>query len=353
MARRVVIFGWAGSVHVQRWARGLVSRGYEVRVISLGDEPIDGIDTVILPRQGKFSYYLQASAAVKAARDFQPDIVHVHYAAGFGLWALKTGLRPVIVSAWGSDIVDLPNSFYYRRIVRKVLRGADHVTATSQMLKEATLEHIPGKDDSISVVPFGVNVPAEISPLPGGPVRLCFIKNHKWIYGPDLLLKALLEVRKQIPGVWLTMAGDGPVTAELKALAAQLGLDNCVDFPGFIPNERIHSFIAEHHMVVMPSLKEAFGVAALDAGAAGRSVIATTVGGLREVVRDGETGILIPAGEVEALVQAIIRLAGDVELMNKMGRAGHEFVKNNYTWDKSLDLMCELYERLIDEKEKA
>ncbi|MCK4573992.1 MAG: glycosyltransferase [candidate division Zixibacteria bacterium] len=350
--KRIVIIGWAESVHVGRWARGLAGRGYDVKIVSAGGAPVENIDTAVLPRGGGFSYLRHASAAAEQVRRFEPDLVHVHYAGGFGLCGMRAGVRPLVVSVWGSDIVDLPRSWPNRYLLKKLLRRADHITATSRMLKTATLAYMSGEDEKVSVVPFGINVPDSCPPLPEGPPRLCFMKKLRPLTGPDLLLKALAKAREKIDGISLTIAGDGPMTGELKQLTADLGLNDCVNFAGWIPNERIPDLLAEHHIMVMPSLKEAFGVAVLEANACGRPVITSDAGGIAEVVRDNETGIMTPAGDVDRLAQAIVKLAGDRELMSRMGRAGYEFVEQNYSWEKSLDMMTELYERLIHEKAK-
>ena len=349
--KRLVLFGWAGSVHIQRWARGLTSRGYRVKVISLGDEPINGIETINLPRVKKWSYLKYSAQAAREALAFKPNVIHAHYAAGFGLWLLKTKFHPIVVSVWGSDIVDLPSNLVYKQLIKRTLKKADIITATSNTLKTTTLKLDKNLASKIRVVPFGVDIPEKIIDLPmKSPVKICFIKNHKMIYGPDILLKALARVVKEIPDIKLRMAGEGPDTDKIKELILKLKLERNVDMVGFIDNNRIGEFISQHHFMVMPSLKEAFGVAVLDSGANGRAVIGSDAGGIPEVLVDGKTGIIVPKNNITLLAKAILELAQDLELTAKMGEAGYNFVKENYNWDKSLDKMCDLYEWLIYEK---
>ena len=167
------------------------------------------------------------------------------------------------------------------------------------------------------------------------------------IYGPDVLLRALSKVKKVIPDIVLNMAGEGEATTAITKMITDLGLEKNVHLVGFIENDQLYDFYSQQHLMIMPSHKEAFGVAAVEASACGRPVIATDVGGIPEVLVDGTTGLLIPKGDHERLAEAIIKLASDADLMNRMGRAGYDFVSANYSWDKSLDLMTELYERLI------
>lgn len=351
--KRIVIFGWAHSVHIQRWACGLTKRGYRIKVISLDGQPLPDIPTSILPRKSKWSYVTQAAVATKEARTFSPHLIHVHYAGGFGLWGLRLKFTPTIVSVWGADIIDLPANWFFRSLIKRVLQNATHVTATSNFLKEAALRLNPVTAQKITVIPFGVAVPDVIvSPPPTPPVKLCFVKAHRLKYGPEVLLRTLAQVKDVIPELSLSLAGEGELTANLKRLTSELGIAEKVKFVGFIPNTTIYEFIQQHHIMVMPSVmdSESFGVAALEAAACGRPVIASNIGGVPEVVVDGKTGILVPPQDIQKLSEAIINLAKDAKKREEMGQTGHRFVKEKYSWERSLDLMCDLYERLIREK---
>ncbi len=351
--RRIVLYTWSHRVHGQRWARGLSERGLDVRVVSHGGEKIPGIDTVIVPprkRWGKLSYIATARQAARAAVAFDPDLIHGHYAAGFGYWAWRTRIRPKVISVWGSDVVDFPNDPIRHWLLRTILLSADAVTATSDHLKRAATMLSKKLSDRTEVIPFGVEMPASVSPPPAEPpLRLCYIKGHHYIYGPDVLLKALAQVRQRGFDVTLTLAGQGEITGELKQLCTRLGLDRAVTFSGFIDNACIYDFLSEHHVMVMPSQQEAFGVAVLEAGAAGRPVIATDVGGIREVLRHEQTGLMVPPNDVGALADAIARMAQQPELRNNLGTGAREFVRSEFIWRRSLDLMIDLYERLIHE----
>jgi len=332
---------------------GLKERGFDIRLISLGGEPLHGTDSFCLPRKGRWSYFRQAGTAVRLAREFKPDLVHVHYAGGFGYWGTRCDFAPVLVSVWGADVVDLPRNPIQRFFIRRTLKRADRISATSEFLKQVSANLIPGVEQKISVIPFGVTVPDSVTPIPPPPARLCFIKAHRRKYGPDILLRAFAQVREQLPEIHLTMAGEGELTPELKRIASELGVERDVDFVGFVPNQRIYSLLQQHHMMVMPSVmeSESFGVAVLEASACARPVIASRVGGVSEVLKDGRTGLLLPAGDVETLAVAIIKLAQDRNMCERMGNAGREFVRTNYRWELSLDLMSSLYERLIHGKE--
>ena len=162
------------------------------------------------------------------------------------------------------------------------------------------------------------------------------------------MIKALAQVMKEIPDVELTIAGkENNYTGYLKKLVIENNLEKRVKFIGQINYENVYPFISEHHVMVMPSRFEGFGVAAAEASACSRAVIATNVGGIPEIIIDGKTGILVPPDDDKALADAILKLAKNTDHYDKMGREGHEFVQQHYQWEKSLDLMCELYEKVI------
>jgi glycosyltransferase involved in cell wall biosynthesis len=137
-----------------------------------------------------------------------------------------------------------------------------------------------------------------------------------------VLLRAFAAARKQIPGLRLDIAGRGPLEPALRALARELDLLDAVTFLGHV--SPIQSAIEQAAVVVVPSMGEGFGMVALEAMERARPVIAARIGGLGELVRDGETGVLVPPGEAEPLTEAIVRVAGDLDVARRMGDAGRQ-----------------------------
>ena len=165
--------------------------------------------------------------------------------------------------------------------------------------------------------------------------RLIPIKGH------DILLEALVEVRTVIPEVTLEVAGDGPLEGELAATVARLDLSDHVTFLGRVAQPAPVFERAE--LVVVPSLGEGFGMVALEAMERGRPVIASDVGGLPEIVADGETGLVVPSGDADALAEAMVALAGDLDRARAMGLAGRERALAEFTPERSAQRIEELY----------
>jgi glycosyltransferase involved in cell wall biosynthesis len=146
--------------------------------------------------------------------------------------------------------------------------------------------------------------------------RLIPIKGH------IVLMRAFAAAKQQLPELELEIAGRGPLEPALKALARELGITDSVRFLGQV--SPIQSAIERAAVVVVPSMGEGFGMVALEAMERARPVIAASIGGLGELVRDGETGVLVPAGEADPLRDAIVKLAGNLPLARAMGEAGRE-----------------------------
>jgi len=347
---RIVIFGWASSTHIIRWSKGLSDKNCEVKLVSLGGESIDGIETINFPRAARSSYIKYAKQAAFEAAKFNPDIVHLHYAGGFSYWGIKTKNIPLVVSVWGSDII-LPNSFFKNYYIKKVLKKANAIMATSNYLKKKVIDYYPKIAIKTEVIPFGVNIPSSTSDFPQpDTIKICFTKALKEIYGPDTLLHAIAIVRNYIPNLEVNLAGEGEMKSDLEKIIKDSNLESIVNLVGFINNSDIYEFIRKHHLLVMPSRQESFGVSALEASAVGRPVIATNVGGITEVVIDNKTGIIVKSNDIKELADAIIKLCSEPSRMVEMGQAGHEFVKNNYDWDNSLNRMISIYREILNEK---
>ena len=219
------------------------------------------------------------------------------------------------------------------------------------IIRNETIKLVSETKNKTEIIPFGVTLPNGIAEYPSdNKLKICFIKGFRKIYGSQILIDALKFVLEKNSDVELNLAGNLDDSSELKDMIELSGLSNKVNFVGFINHDKMYDFINQHHLMVMPSLKEGFGVAALEASVCGRPVIASNVGGIPEVIIDGETGILVPSENPIRLAEAIIKLGQDMNLIRKMGLAGYDFVKNNYDWELSLDKMCDLYERVSDVK---
>ena len=256
-------------------------------------------------------------AARRGARD--ADVVHAHWLFS-GLVALATR-KPYVVTLHGTDVEvarRLP------RLAQAVLRRAQVVISVSSALAEEA-RSLGARE--VRVIPNGVEIPPEAGEEVEPP-EVLFVGR----LSPE---KGILELVEAADGMPLVVAGDGPLR------------DRVPQALGFVPRPELDRLYARAAVVAVPSRREGFGLAAAEAAAWGKPVVAGDTGGLRDVVSDGETGVLVPPGDAGALRAALERLLGDRELRRRLGAAARERVRERFAWDAVIDATLRAYEDAV------
>lgn len=362
---KIVLLSGASSIHTVRWANGLLAAGHEVHVITqhpVVDPFAEGVALHLLPYRGILGYFLMVTAVRKLLRDIRPDIVNAHYASGYGTTARLVNHRPWLLSVWGSDVYDFPHkSPLHKWLVKKNLQAASQVASTSHCMADETRQLISGLTD-IAITPFGVDLAAYagIKPEPAeqkSRLIIGTVKTMKPKYGIDTLIEAFALLQKSLqskpdlvaPDIELRLVGGGEQTPELHALAQRLGIADKVNFVGRVPHTQVPQELAKLDIYVALSRldSESFGVAIIEAGAAGRPVVVSDAGGLPEVTVDGVTGFVVPRENPAAAAAAMERLVLDAKLRNQMGQAGQSHVGQHYSWDACVKTMLGVYQESI------
>jgi glycosyltransferase involved in cell wall biosynthesis len=256
-------------------------------------------------------------AARRASRD--ADLVHAHWLPA-GAVALTTG-KPFVVQLWGTD-VELARRA--KSLARRVLRRARLVICASNALADSARE-LGARE--VRVIPSGVDVPEEVAEE-AEPPEVLFAGR----LSPE---KGILELVEAANGMTLVVAGDGPLR------------DRVPGALGFVPHHALGPLYERAAVVAVPSHREGFGVVCAEAMAYGRPVVAGAVGGLLDLVADGETGLLVPPRDVPALREALERLIGDRELRRRMGEAARERVRSRFAWPAVTDATLAAYEEAL------
>jgi glycosyltransferase involved in cell wall biosynthesis len=352
---RVVYLADAPYIHTRRWVQHFARLGWDAHVISFRPARIDGAEVHYingLETIGKARYVVHARRVRALVAALRPDLVHALHLTSYGFLAGVANVQPSIVSVWGTDVLEAPDlTPLHRWITRYALRRAGAVTATGLRLAEATLPYMP-LAKPVSVIPYGVNLesflpvprPARERVTVGAVARLSPEK------GFDCLLRAVARLRDTGTRLDVLLAGDGPSRHALARLAADLRLEDRVRFLGDVAHDSVPDVLQQLDVFAMPSTWEGFGVSALEASAMELPVVASNIHGIPDVVADGETGILIPPADDDALAAAIARLAADAELRRTMGLAGRVFVEQRYRWQDNAALMERLYAEMLDRR---
>ncbi|MDV6316111.1 glycosyltransferase [Idiomarina sp. HP20-50] len=366
---RIALLAAASSIHTARWANGLSDQGHEVHVIS--QHPVkelfaNSVAMHLLPVRGTLGYFTMSSSVRNLLEKIRPDIVNAHYASGYGTTARLVNYSPWVLSVWGSDVYDFPHkSFLHKWLVRKNLLAADQVASTSRCMAEQTRKLAP-ELTNIEITPFGVSLEAfeDIQPISNDAKnRLVIgtIKSMKDVYGIDILIEAYANLVKRFQSrtdlsflqLELRLVGEGEKMSELKALGESLGVSDSVHFIGRVPHSQVPFELEKLDIFAALSRSESFGVAILEAGAAGRPVVVSNVGGLPEVTIDGITGSVVPSEDPKAAADALEKMVLDGKLRQQMGLEAQKHVKENYSWEACVHNMLTVYDKTINEFRKG
>jgi glycogen(starch) synthase len=260
---------------------------------------------------------LLASMALAARRAGRSaDLVHAHWLQSAGP-ALFAG-RPVVVTLHGSD-VELARRV--PAVARPLLRRVRVVVAVSEALA-AEARRLGARE--VQVIPNGVELPPQVGEE-ADPPEVLFVGRLAPEKGVDDLVAAA-------DGLNLVVVGDGPLRARVPEAL------------GFLPREELARAYGRAAVVVCPSRREGFGLACAEAMAHARPVVASAVGGLAELVVDGETGLLVPPGDRAALRAAVDRLLSDPGLRHRLGEAGRKRIAEHYGWERVVNETLACYE---------
>ena len=267
--------------------------------------------------------FLMASqwlAVRRVARHVRPEVIHAHWLIPAGVSSRALARRvPLVVTTLGGDLYALRGGVG-RWLKRRVVAAARVVTVMNADMADRVRE-LGGRD--VRVMPMGARF-STVTPSPASaesPLRLLAVGRLVPKKGFDVLLGALASV----PDAVLTIVGDGPSGAELRESAARLG--DHVTFAGQLGRSELDAAYAAADVAVFPSVPAASGdqdglpVAMLEAMGSGLAVIASDLPGLSEAIEDGVSGVLVPAGDSDALATAIGEVAGDLGKRRALGEA--------------------------------
>ena len=290
------------------------------------------------------------------------DVVHAHWVVPNGYIAAGVaGARriPLVVTLHGSDVSVSERKPWLGRLARSAFERTSVVTAPSRDLIERASRL--GATGSVELIPWGAD-PDVFRPDPDGAER---VRRHhglarddvlvvgigrfvRW-KGFDDLLHAVHRAREQVGTLKLVLVGDGDTRPELEALVAELGMGNSVAFAGMALRDDVNAYLAAADIVAVPSVHadgfvDGQPTVALEAMAAGKPLVVTRVGGLPDLVRSGENGLVVEERDRDGLAAAIVSLARDTEERAAMGTAGRNRVVSELNWDAVADRLIEVYE---------
>ena len=349
----------------------LATRGHEVHFISYAN-PIrldPGIPRIHYHEVEVSTYPLfqyppyclaLASRMAEVAEAYDLDVLHVHYAIPHSIAAMLAQQMlapkrrvPYITTLHGTDITLVGADRSYFPITKFSIEKSDGITSISEYLRKETVEvfQVPNE---IRVIKNFVNCDlyhpdnektGAAVYAPAGEKLLIHLSNFRPVKRVLDCVRILAEVRKSVPA-HLLMAGDGPDRGPAEHLARELKVDRHVTFLG--KQNHVERLIPLAHVLLMPSELESFGLAALEAMACGVVPVATRVGGVPELITDGEDGFLEPVGDIAAHAARVVALLSDDQLQYKMAKTGRWNAGERFCTDKIIPQYEKYYRDVLD-----
>lgn len=352
---KILILGDINSKHLQRWVYGLEKSGLQILVFSFLPDRAGEIKIQyqsLIKKENRLTPLLQRNLisargiVAKMIKEFQPDIVHAHYASSYGKLLRSVNFHPSVLSVWGSDVYAFPKqNALFRGILKKNLQSADLVLSTSQAMKLETQLYT---QNPIEVLPFGIDTD-RFSPgkkeKDTDKIVVGIVKSLLPIYAIDQAIKAIALLDH--PKVILKIIGEGPMLSSLNKLCEELQVTNQVLFLGAVPNENIQEEYRQFDLFLNVSHTESFGVSILEASACGIPVIVHDKEGMSEVVVHEKTGLLIPNNTPATIAESIKYLLDNPMLKEKMRSEGPKFVQEEYSLQSCVNRQIEIYQRLV------
>jgi glycogen(starch) synthase len=383
----VVVGGLARHVHAL--ARHLARDGHEVVVLCRHDAGTDAsthpssdhvVDSVRVIRVAEDPLHVtferdlvawtlamghsMIRCGLELLRGWQPEVVHAHdwLVTHPAITLAETARTPLVGTIHATEAgrhsgwLSHPLNQQVHSVEWWLANRSDELITCSQAMRGevAQLFEVPGEE--ITVIHNGIEErgwqvpPAEIAHArrtyaPDGAPLLLYFGRLEWEKGVQDLIAALPEIRRAHPGTRLVVAGQGRHQDELIGQAGGLGISSSVEFAGHLPDRTLRAVLSAADAVVLPSRYEPFGIVALEAAAAQAPLVASTAGGLGEVVIDGVTGLAFAPGDVPALATAVNAVLSDRQAAARRARTARSRLAADFDWAQIAAATAEVYRR--------
>lgn len=364
---RICYLANAASVHTMRWANYFAERNWDIDVISWHKKPASieinhdiNLHYIHLPPH----YLARYGALIELSymmRKIKPDLIHAHYLSHFGvlgsLHARLSGFKPLVVTAWGSDV--LGNSRGYRRWwLKYVLKRAELITCDAEHMVAAIVK-LGADDKRIKLIYFGTDT-QKFKPQPksqklveslglNGALVVISTRSLNPMYDVESLIRAIPPVLQEVPQAKFIIAGNGQQRGYLARMAEGLAVSDSIRFTGLIPEDKLPVYLNLADVYVSTSLSDA-GLAAstAEAMACGLPAVITDFGDNRKWVKDKVNGFLVPPQDPAALAAAVINLLQDKSRRQRFGKVSRKVIDERNNWNKEMGKMEKLYQEQIE-----
>jgi glycosyltransferase involved in cell wall biosynthesis len=371
--------GDPAGAFVARVAEGVAARGHTVEIIAPHAPGIPAEQTVRGTRIRRFRYgpdalervaytgdlhgrtllspgaalgfpgfLLAFSRAVRlGVKELRPDVIHAHWWLPGGFFARNLGV-PLVITCHGSDVRLLGRAGVVTRLARPVFKSAARITTVSNFLADDLRSRLPKLLTPVLVTPMPVDTKAFLAgrEVPkANPPQLLYAGNLVPSKGVDVLLRAVAELDRRGIACHLRVLGDGPAKGDLQRLGDELGISSKITWASFVPQSQMAQEYGASTVTVLPSRGQAegLGLTLVEALLAGSAVVGTAAGGIPEVIRHEQTGLIARDGDAADLASQLQRLLTDPGLRHRLTDAGKEQVLQSFAPESAIDRFLEIY----------
>lgn len=340
----------ARSVHTRRWVAHFANRGHSVHVISFAPGSIQGATVHHVPLHGgkAAGLALALPRLRRLIRRIHPAVVHAHYVSSYGIAAALAGATPLVVTAWGSDVLVVPvESSLMRAAMRWALRRADVVVSVADHMADTM--RAMGLRDEILSLPFGVDTalfhPGRRSAPPD--FDLVCTRPCDPIYNVELLVRSLPHVVAARGAVTCALVGGGAQQAEMQTLANDLGVGHVLQFIGAVPHEDMGAWLGRARVFVSPARSDGNNISLNEAMACGCLPVCTDIPANREWIEHGVNGFLAPVDDPHAMAACIVKALEPPAAAPEWLAHNWSLVQARGNWNRNMEEMQRVYDRLV------
>ncbi len=390
---KVCIIGNIESIHIQRWCQYFSNKDHEVHLIyfteSQGKKDVLSIfpnadnsnimfhhmktitfnDRPIKPFFNFFNMLSNDHLRIRIHKvyldkiidNIKPDIIHGHYLERYGYWATKSGVRPLVLTAWGSDIIFAESKTQLKNL--KYMFNKTDLIHTGDTEGRMRLIEFGCDPDKIFIQPWGINTNRFKPSAKEDELRkkiiddedgciITIVRSLKEVYDIPTLIKAASVIVKKGSDVKFLVIGEGKEKENLKMMAKELSISDNIIFKGAIPNDQLHTYLASSDIYVdTPHPTKGgggIGVALMEAMSSGLPCVVAKRPGAESGVLDGENGYVFEGGNYEELAEKLLTLIENNDARIEFGEKGRAIALEIGDWDKNMKIFEDKYLKLIE-----
>jgi L-malate glycosyltransferase len=363
MYPRILILADINSPHSQKWAKDLSNSNFEIGLFSFNHTNLDWLSSYpnisclhqASSKQnnsllGKLNYLLLWPKLINAILQFKPNAIHAHYASSYGLLAALTFFKPMIVSAWGSDITDFPNKGKLNTLILKyVFWRANKISVTSSLLKTELKKY---SNKACIVIPFGINLntfyKTTFAPISTNFTFGC-IKHFEKVYNIENVVEAFAMLQSKYPyhHLKLKLIGDGSLKSAILDRIDTLGVSNQVELTGNISHDLIPNYLNSIDVLVNVSEYESFGVSVAEAMACKIPVIVSKAEGFKDLVPNSKHALITDSTSPYDIFVTMEKSFLNSQLRNDTANNSYRLITEKFDWAVNLNQMKQVYQELI------